>query len=134
MTKLNKVEGSKEQCPNCSNPIFCRMSKGSDKYPAKLQWQNEDGTAHYNFDFATKTTSCKGDTMAKNVLVPTTITMPKSEGTDKVILERMSKDSEAIAKQKIAKYIGVKKACEESGISNPAMIGMIFNAVDKEEL
>ena len=131
MTKLNKVEGAKEQCPSCTQTIFCRMSKGSEKYPAKLQWQNEDGTAHYSFDFATKTTSCKSTTSKTE---PLTLTMPKSEGTDKAVLERFSRDSETIAKQKIAKYIGVKKACDDSGITNPAMIGMIFNAVDKEEL
>ena len=132
MTKLNKVEGAKEQCPSCTQTIFCRMSKGSEKYPAKLQWQNEDGTTHYSFDFATKATSCKSTTLSKTE--PLILTMPKSEGTDKAVLERFSRDSETIAKQKIAKYIGVKKACDDSGITNPAMIGMIFNAVDKEEL
>lgn len=133
MTKLNKVEGSKEQCPNCSNTIFCRMTKGSEKYPAKLQWQNEDGTAHYNFDFKTKETSCKSVSQNSEITAPF-ITMPVSEGTDKAVLERMSSDAETVARQKIAKYIGVKKACDGSGITNPAMIGMIFNAVDKEEL
>ena len=131
MTKLEKKDGNVEQCPTCHNKIFCRMTKGSDKYPAKLQWQNEDGTAHYSFDFATKTTSCKSTTTTVSAI---TLTMPKSEGTDKAVLERFSRDSETIAKQKIAKYIGVKKACDDSGITNPAMIGMIFNAVDKEEL
>ena len=130
MTKLNKVEGAKEQCPSCTQTIFCRMSKGSEKYPAKLQWQDEDGSAHYSFDFATKTTSCKSTPTVSTII----LTMPKSEGTDKAVLERFSRDSETIAKQKIAKYIGVKKACDDSGITNPAMIGMIFNAVDKEEL
>ena len=132
MAKLEKKDGAVEQCPNCSQKIVCRMSKGSDKYPAKLQWQDEDGSAHYNFDFATKTTSCKSQNKeSKNESL---ITMPKGTGTDDKVLERFSKDSETIAKQKIAKYIGVKKACDESGITNPAMIGMIFNAVDKEEL
>ena len=130
MAKINKVEGAKDQCPSCTQTIFCRMTKGSEKYPAKLQWQNESGDAHYSFDFATKKTSCKGS----EVQTPLTISMPKGVGTDDKVLERFAKDSETIAKQKIAKYIGVKKACDESGISNPAMIGMIFNAVDKEEL
>jgi hypothetical protein len=132
MTKLNKIEGAKEQCPGCTQTIFCRMTKGSDKYPAKLQWQNEDGTAHYSFDFKTKETSCKNQTQGKTE--PLVITMPKGTGTDGKVLERFASDSETIAKQKIAKYIGVKKACDESGIINPVMIGMIFNAVDKEEL
>ena len=131
MTKLNKVEGAKEQCPSCTQTIFCRMTKGSEKYPSKLQWQDEDGSAHYSFDFNTKTTSCKSQTTTTSTI---TLTMPKGTGTDGRVLERFASDSEIIAKQKIAKYIGVKKACDESGITNPAMIGMIFNAVDKEEL
>ena len=131
MTKLNKVENAIEKCPNCDSKIYCRMTKGSEKYPAKLQWQDEDGSAHYSFDFATKTTSCKNESPKKESL---TLTMPKGTGTDGKVLERFSNDAEVIAKQKIAKYIGVKKACDESGITNPAMIGMIFNAVDKEEL
>ena len=135
MTKLNKVEGAKEQCPSCTQTIFCRMSKGSDIYPAKLQWQNESGEAHYNFDFNTKTTSCKGVSNVEAVMNHSLIvSMPKSDGTDTKVLERFKTDSKNIAKQKIAKYIGVKEACDESGITNPAMVGMLFNAVDKEEL
>ena len=130
MTKLNKVEGAKEQCPGCTQTIFCRMTKGSEKYPAKLQWQNDNGSAHYSFDFETKSTSCKSLITVSAI----TLTMPKGTDIDGKVLERFASDSETVAKQKIAKYIGVKKACDESGITNPAMIGMIFNAVDKEEL
>ena len=60
MTKLNKVEGSIEKCPSCKNTIYCRTKEASGNYPAKLQWQDEDGKAHYSFDFATKETTCKG--------------------------------------------------------------------------
>lgn len=127
MAKLNKTDGAKEQCPSCTKTIFCRMTKGSEKYPAKLQWQNEDGTAHYSFDFATKETSCK------SVTVSSEITMPVSTGSDTAVLERFKTDAEVVAKQKIAKYLGVKKACDECGISNPAQIGMIFNSVDRVE-
>lgn len=126
LTKLNKVEGSKEQCPNCSQTIFCRMSKGSDKYPAKLQWQNEDGTAHYNFDFKTKETSCKDAPQTTRL---ETITMPKTTGTDTQILERMKKEAKEITKQYIAKYLGVKEECDECGITNPAVLGMIYKSV-----
>ena len=131
MTKLNKVEGAKEQCPSCSQTIFCKLTKGSEKYPAKLQWQDADGSAHYSFDFATKSTSCKSSTPKSE---SSEITMPNASGTDKAVLERMMADAEIIARQKIAKLIGVKKACTECGIVNPAQIGMLFNAVDKEEL
>ena len=131
MTKLNKVEGAKEQCPSCSQTIFCKLTKGSEKYPAKLQWQDADGSAHYSFDFATKSTSCKSATPKSE---SSEITMPNASGTDKAVLERMMADAEIVARQKIAKLIGVKKACAECGIVNPAQIGMLFNAVDKEEL
>ena len=60
MTKLNKVEGSIENCPSCKQKIYCRTKPASDNYPAKLQWQDEDGKTHYSFDFATKETTCKG--------------------------------------------------------------------------
>ncbi len=132
MTKLNKVEGAKEQCPNCSQTIFCKLTKGSERYPAKLQWQDSDGSAHYSFDFVTKETSCKSQ--KSDSPKGENITMPNATGVDKSVLERMMADAEIIAKQKIAKYIGVKKACTESGITTPAMIGMLFNATDKEEL
>ncbi|UVF62339.1 hypothetical protein [Nitrososphaeria virus YSH_462411] len=135
MTKLEKKEGNVEQCPTCTQKITCRMTKGSDKYPAKLQWQNEDGTAHYNFDFKTKETSCKGVDIPITTGVTyrlETITMPKADGVEKEVIARIQKDSKAIAYQKIARYLGVKEACEESNITNPAMIGMLFNAVDKE--
>ena len=131
MTKLNKVEGAIETCPSCNSKIYCKLTKGSEKYPAKLQWQDEDGSAHYNFDFATKSTSCKSAIPKSE---SSEITMPIASGTDKAVLDRMAADAEIIARQKIAKYIGVKKACTESGITTPAMIGMLFNATDKEEL
>ena len=130
MTKLNKVEGAKEQCPSCTQTIFCRMSKGSEKYPAKLQWQDEDGSAHYSFDFATKTTSCKSSNVEKKNLV---ISMPKSSGTDTQVLERMKKEASEITKQYIAKWLGVKESCSECGIDNPAVIGMFFNALVRSE-
>ena len=130
MAKLEKKDGAVEQCPNCNQKIVCRMSKGSDKYPAKLQWQDEDGSAHYNFDFATKTTSCKSSNTEKKNL---TISMPKSSGTDTQVLDRMKKESSEITKQYIAKYLGVKETCSECGIDNPAVIGMFFNALVRSE-
>ena len=66
MTKLEKKDGNIEQCPNCHKKIYCRMTKGSEKYPSKLQWQNENGKAHYKFDFATKETSCNEDEVERS--------------------------------------------------------------------
>ena len=59
MTKLNKVAGATEQCPSCKTQIVCVQKPAQGEYPAKLQWCDKNGNAHYNFDFATKTTSCK---------------------------------------------------------------------------
>ncbi|MDE1814632.1 MAG: hypothetical protein KGI05_08230, partial [Thaumarchaeota archaeon] len=56
MSKLEKVEGKKANCPICDDSMVCvnKPYNGKDK----LQWQNPNGTAHYNFDFKTNTTSC----------------------------------------------------------------------------
>ena len=51
MAKLEKKLGNKAACPSCNTTIVCREKAASGNYPAKLQWQNEDGKAHYNFDF-----------------------------------------------------------------------------------
>ena len=60
--------------------------------------------------------------------------MPKANELDIKVLERIRTDAENIAKQKIAKFLGVKKACNDCGIDNPAQVGMMFNSVDKEEI
>jgi len=77
MTKLEKKDGNVEQCPTCHKKIYCRMTKGSEKYPAKLQWQNEDGKAHYKFDFATKETSCNEDKVERSPNQPDIVTWPE---------------------------------------------------------
>lgn len=56
--KLEKVEGNVETCPSCLSKIYCRTKEASGNFPAKLQWQNEDKKAHYNYDFKTKAISC----------------------------------------------------------------------------
>lgn len=53
---FNKVEGAIETC-FCGTKIYCRLKGKGGKF-AKLQWQNEDGTAHYDFNFKTKETKC----------------------------------------------------------------------------
>lgn len=55
---LNKVKDAVENCPFCGTKITCREKPGGEGYPAKLQWQNEKGDAHYNFDFKTKKNTC----------------------------------------------------------------------------
>lgn len=52
MAKLEKKEGAEGNCPSCGDKIFCRLKQSSGNFPAKLQWQNEDYSAHYNYDFS----------------------------------------------------------------------------------
>jgi len=54
--KLEKKLGVRENCPSCHSPMVCAEIEYQGV--KKLQWQNEDGKAHYAFDFKTKTTSC----------------------------------------------------------------------------
>lgn len=54
--KFNKVEGAEETC-FCGTKIFCRMKNKGGQFQ-KLQWQNEDGTPHYDYNFQTKETKC----------------------------------------------------------------------------
>ena len=130
MNKLEKKEGNEGPCWKCGQTIFCRIVEKSGNYPSKLQWQDKDGKAHYNFNFDTKESTC-GKTQPKESLG---VTMPKANELDIKVLERIRTDAENIAKQKIAKFLGVKKACNDCGIDNPAQVGMIFNAVDREEI
>ena len=49
MAKLSlaaKEDGNHGECPNCGVHITYRMSSYKGSYQNKLQWQNDDGTAH----------------------------------------------------------------------------------------
>ena len=47
-----KKEGNEMECRNCGTNLTCRSKhyEASGNFPEKtvLQWQNEDGTAHYS--------------------------------------------------------------------------------------
>jgi hypothetical protein len=101
-------------CKNCGNEI-----KWKEPYTKGDGPLNLDGSSH--FCQKQKTTS------------PTEITMPKGSEIDIKVLERIRSESYVTAQQNIAKYIGVRKACMESGMDNPAMIGMIYNSVVRNE-
>ena len=49
---VEKKEGNQMTCQNCRTVLTCRSKTyaASDKFPEKtvLQWQNEDGSAHYS--------------------------------------------------------------------------------------
>lgn len=45
---VEKKEGAEMQCRNCGTVLECHMSNYKGNFENKLQWQNEDGTAHYS--------------------------------------------------------------------------------------
>ena len=55
----------------------------------------------------------------------------KLNDIEKSLVERYEKDAYDIAVNKIAMLSGVRKACKEYNILEPAVQGMIFNAVDR---
>lgn len=44
---VDKKEGATMTCNNCDTDLICRKKDYGGNYKATLQWQNEDGTAHY---------------------------------------------------------------------------------------
>jgi hypothetical protein len=59
MKKATEVKVGETDTCSCGAIVTCGMTQGSPDYPAKQQWQ-VDGKAHFNYDFKTKTTTCKG--------------------------------------------------------------------------
>jgi len=47
---VEKREGTSMICHQCNEKLICRMSKYRHPFTNKLQWQNQDGTAHYKYD------------------------------------------------------------------------------------
>ncbi|MFB5597644.1 MAG: hypothetical protein ACE5RJ_01320 [Nitrosopumilaceae archaeon] len=47
---VEKREGATMICHQCGDKLFCRMSNYKHPYTNKLQWQNQDGTAHFKYD------------------------------------------------------------------------------------
>lgn len=50
--KLEKHEGAVEICQTCKSTIYCRVKDD------RLQWQNQDGTAHYSYNPSTQQIKC----------------------------------------------------------------------------
>lgn len=145
MPRLEMKEGNTGPCWKCGKQLFVRMTKGSDKYPPKLQRQEHiDGTnppsyqSHYQFNKETNETSCRGqpiisDDPNQSQIVSDTIPVIKElSEIDKKVSAAIEKESYERTTLKIAKLRGVEKACKDYGITNGATIGIIFNSVDKE--
>ena len=148
----DKKEGETKTCQSCNELIVCRMTDYKN-YENKLQWQNHGDTkAHYD-----KTGKCKRSSIATaDTEIPTSgsvsrdmdlssntvntfsfqIPITKAEALrkkyfaenpeDKVLIRRVE-EGENVGKEVIGNYIGVLEACESMGITEPPVIGMIFN-------
>lgn len=47
---VEKKDGAEMTCKSCGTELICHMSNYKGDFKNKLQWQNEDGTAHYKFN------------------------------------------------------------------------------------
>lgn len=47
---VEKKEGAIMDCLNCGTELKCGWSKPSDTFKQKLQWQNQNGKAHYKYE------------------------------------------------------------------------------------
>lgn len=46
---VEKVEDAEMTCKACGSDLICHMSKYEGGFENHLQWQNQDGTAHYKW-------------------------------------------------------------------------------------
>ena len=46
---VEKTDGAEMTCKSCGTELICHMSSYKGDFKNKLQWQNEDGTAHYKW-------------------------------------------------------------------------------------
>lgn len=76
--KLEKKLGAKENCRSCGQEMICLEQEYQGK--KSLSWRNPDGTAHYNFDYQTKKTSC-------NPYTPPEHEMPAENTKDQSLLQ-----------------------------------------------
>ena len=125
---ITKSKGAKDNCPSCGKELVC--NEKDYKGNISLQWQNpEDGTAHFNFDFKTKKSSCKATSGESTVTAaPDKLDISGIDIEEKQALEIIS-GAEDITKRLLLVFSGVKRECEKVGITHPASIGMIFNQV-----
>lgn len=59
-----KTEGEQKECEKCGETLTC----GINQYNNELQWQNENGRAHYGYDEENEEFYCKENSDVKKVL------------------------------------------------------------------
>lgn len=130
MTKLNKVEGAVDTCPTCKNKIHCRMKEGTNGFPGKLQWQDENGKAHYDYNRETGVTTCAGtkERIENTVQRIQNQTIKLSDiKLDNDMLERILKLANKSTYILMGIEYGVREILGEN--ANPQHVGMYVNNI-----
>jgi len=128
---ITKAKGVKDNCPSCGKELICNEKEY--KGNISLQWQDpETQKAHFNFDFATKKSSCKasegGQAASKPSFTPDELNISEIELEDGD-KEEIIKAAEDGTQRMLVVLKGVTLQCKKAGITHPATIGMIFNQV-----
>jgi hypothetical protein len=135
MPKTESHEGDTKQCFTCKGIMYYRMKPSDGKYAAKLQWQNEDGTAHFGFDQNTQKAYCK--TNAPKIERATRIgESVQSSGEihlkdiDLSIeeLDVIANETNKLLKYQLARIFYIQEGLKKAGL-NPTgpFVGMLYN-------
>lgn len=129
---IPKTKGAEDKCPSCGMDLVCREKEY--KGNISLQWQYKDKEeAHFNFDFATKKSSCKesgpkkpNDSVAVTYASADQLNISEIEVKGKEEIMELAEDG---TKRCLIIFSAVQRLCKQAGISHPATVGMIFNQV-----
>jgi len=75
---VEKKEGATMSCKQCGTSLICRTKDYGGNYAPSLQWQNQDGNAHYKTSDG-KTFSCnipEDQTQGQQTFTPNPQTVP----------------------------------------------------------
>jgi len=130
---VEKKLGAMMTCQNCGTLLTCNQIEYMGE--TKLQWQNPDKSAHYKFitdgKFECNIPDELEDTIQKSLdVAERTVTKEPSLTGLALTDEEMSILSRVIdeaASRVIYTYIKVRQKCHMHNITEPAVIGMIFN-------
>lgn len=135
MPKSESHEGDTKQCFTCKGIMYYRMTKGDGKYAAKLQWQNEDGTAHFGFNQETQKAYCKtnapkvekANRVGESVQTSGEIHL-KDINLSIEQLEEIAKSTNTILQFQLARIFYIQEGLKRVGL-NPTgpFVGMLYN-------
>ena len=127
-----KIAGNHGPCFKCGTEMFCNEVEYQGT--KKLQWQEQDGKAHYSFDVATKATTCR-QTAAKIKETVQSIIQQKIQLKDVDLnMDTLNKVLEVTqSSSQILKAIeyGVR---EQLGETAPAHIGLYVKIISEKML